>query len=232
MHSVNFAIVDAECGLAFLAARSTSCHAGSTARTRAQPLVTRAPPLAPRTMDRRAWCFLNAYRRPCGTARWEGSVPVVVVGYQGGFQDGGPTYGTDRHPGLPSLRCAVREQVHTKGALRMDRRTLLKLAATSSLLSVGLPPPSFADPASTHTGPTKRRVRPGDPDWPSPAEWNRLKEAVGGAAAQSAQPFLHRRPALGNAKQRLGRCLGIVAERLCSRSQRCGRHCGRGQFRS
>jgi len=37
---VNFAIVDAECGLAFLAARSTSCHAGSTARTRAQPGAT------------------------------------------------------------------------------------------------------------------------------------------------------------------------------------------------
>jgi FAD/FMN-containing dehydrogenase len=71
----------------------------------------------------------------------------------------------------------------------MDRRTLLKLAATSSLLSVGLPPPSFADPASTHTGPTKRRVRPGDPDWPSPAEWNRLKEAVGGRLINVESPL-------------------------------------------
>ena len=71
----------------------------------------------------------------------------------------------------------------------MDRRTLLKLAATSSLLLVGLPPPSFADPASTHTGPTKRRVRPGDPDWPSPAEWNRLKEAVGGRLINVESPL-------------------------------------------
>ena len=71
----------------------------------------------------------------------------------------------------------------------MDRRTLLKLAATSSLLSVGLPPPSFADPASTHTGPTKRRMRPGDPDWPSPAEWNRLKEAVGGRLINVESPL-------------------------------------------
>ena len=71
----------------------------------------------------------------------------------------------------------------------MDRRTLLKLAATSSLLSAGLPPPSFADPASPQTGPTKRRVRPGDPDWPSPAEWNRLNEAVGGRLINVESPL-------------------------------------------
>ena len=71
----------------------------------------------------------------------------------------------------------------------MDRRTLLKLAATSSLLSASLPPRSFADPASTHTGLTKRRVRPGDLDWPSPDEWNRLKEAVGGRLINVESPL-------------------------------------------
>jgi FAD/FMN-containing dehydrogenase len=71
----------------------------------------------------------------------------------------------------------------------MDRRTLLKLVATSSLLSAGLPPPSSANPASTQTGPTKWRVRPGDPDWPSPAEWNRLKESVGGRLINVESPL-------------------------------------------
>lgn len=60
----------------------------------------------------------------------------------------------------------------------MDRRTLLKLAATSSLLTVGLPPSSFAN--SAPTAPTNRRVRPGDPDWPNQVEWDKLKMAVGG----------------------------------------------------
>lgn len=61
----------------------------------------------------------------------------------------------------------------------MDRRTLLKLMATSSLLSAGIPSPSSASKVSTQTL-AKRRVRPGDPDWPSQAEWNELKETVGG----------------------------------------------------
>ena len=71
----------------------------------------------------------------------------------------------------------------------MDRITLLKLVATSSLLSADLRPHSFADPASTYTGPIKRRVRPGDPAWPSPADWNRLKEAVGGRLINVESPL-------------------------------------------
>ena len=71
----------------------------------------------------------------------------------------------------------------------MDRRTLLKLAAMTSLLSAALPPSSIADTASTPTGVTKRRVRPGDPDWPSPVEWNRLKEAVGGRLINVESPL-------------------------------------------
>ena len=71
----------------------------------------------------------------------------------------------------------------------MDRRTLLKLMATSSLLSAGLPSPSSANEVSTQTGLAKRRVRPGDPDWPSQAEWNGLKEAVGGRLINVESPL-------------------------------------------
>ena len=34
-----------------------------------------------------------------------------------------------------------------------------------------------------------RRVRPGDPEWPSVAEWNRLKEAAGGRLIKLESPF-------------------------------------------
>ena len=45
----------------------------------------------------------------------------------------------------------------------MDRRTLLKLAATSPLFSTGQPPTkSSANPATALADATKRRVRPGD----------------------------------------------------------------------
>src|ERR1700731_1986137 len=67
----------------------------------------------------------------------------------------------------------------TRGAPRMNRRTLLKLAATSSLLATGMPPTSSsADPASALTGTTRRRVRPSDPSWPSLAEWEGLDQVV------------------------------------------------------
>lgn len=72
----------------------------------------------------------------------------------------------------------------------MDRRTLLKLMATHALLSSGRPSSALANPDSIHTGPTKRRVRPGDPDWPSPAEWSRLKGAVGGRLINVESPLV------------------------------------------
>ena len=62
----------------------------------------------------------------------------------------------------------------------MNRRTLLKLAATSSLLVAGLPPSELsANPAGAAAEASRRRVRPGDPDWPDPAAWDKLKDAVG-----------------------------------------------------
>jgi hypothetical protein len=72
----------------------------------------------------------------------------------------------------------------------MDRRTLLKLAMTSSLLVTGLlPSKSSANPAIALTDASKRRVRPSDPDWPSTAEWNRLKEAVRGRLIKVESPL-------------------------------------------
>jgi len=72
----------------------------------------------------------------------------------------------------------------------MNRRTLLKLAATSSLLATGMPPTrSSADPASALTGTTRRRVRPSDPSWPSLAEWERLNQAVGGRLVKVESPL-------------------------------------------
>ena len=63
----------------------------------------------------------------------------------------------------------------------MNRRTLLKLAATSSFLVAGLPPSKLsANPAGALAEASRRRVRPGDPDWPDPAAWDQLKDAVGG----------------------------------------------------
>ena len=72
----------------------------------------------------------------------------------------------------------------------MNRRTLLKLAATSSVLAAGMPPTrSSADPASALTGTTTRRVRPSDPSWPSLADWEGLNQAVGGRLVKVESPL-------------------------------------------
>src|SRR5208282_3127805 len=77
-----------------------------------------------------------------------------------------------------------------RGAPRMDRRTLLKLAATSSLLATGMPPTrSSAGPTSALTGTTTRRIRPSDPSWPSLAEWEGLNQAVGGRLINVESPL-------------------------------------------
>ncbi len=56
----------------------------------------------------------------------------------------------------------------------MQRRKLLRTAAALPLLAL-----APALPASTPPAPL-RRVRPGEPGWPSAAEWRRLDDAVGG----------------------------------------------------
>ncbi|MBV8878153.1 MAG: FAD-binding protein, partial [Gammaproteobacteria bacterium] len=56
----------------------------------------------------------------------------------------------------------------------MHRRTLLEAAAALPL--VALAPALLAAPARA----ALRRVRPGEPGWPSAADWRKLDEAVGG----------------------------------------------------
>ncbi len=55
----------------------------------------------------------------------------------------------------------------------LDRRTILRGAAGSAIAGTG--------PAAAQSAPARLpRVRPGDPDWPSPAAWESLRQAVRG----------------------------------------------------
>jgi FAD/FMN-containing dehydrogenase len=62
----------------------------------------------------------------------------------------------------------------------MDRRTLLKRLAAMPLLPTLWPYLSFAAQNSLPANLAFRRVRFGDPDWPSAASWDKLKQQVGG----------------------------------------------------
>ncbi len=72
----------------------------------------------------------------------------------------------------------------------MHRRTLLKQAATIPL--VASPLSSLQSTAKTASEPTimsNRRVRPGDPAWPSDADWARLSSAVGSRLIKVQSPL-------------------------------------------
>jgi FAD/FMN-containing dehydrogenase len=71
----------------------------------------------------------------------------------------------------------------------MNRRTLLTQAATIPLLASGLASRSPATAANGPSGTSKRRVRPGNASWPSAAEWERLKKAVGGRLLEVQSPL-------------------------------------------
>jgi FAD/FMN-containing dehydrogenase len=65
----------------------------------------------------------------------------------------------------------------------VNRRQLLAGAAALPLLRTGL------YPARAAAGRTLRRVRPTDPEWPSPAAWDKLKQAVGGRLIAIESPL-------------------------------------------
>ena len=66
----------------------------------------------------------------------------------------------------------------------MNRRDLIKIAASFPLLS------SIATHESSFAASRLRsRVRPGDRDWPSPATWEKLKQAVGGRLLKPQSPL-------------------------------------------
>jgi len=70
----------------------------------------------------------------------------------------------------------------------MSRRTFLKsiLGAAALSASGGFRLSSAQSPGRLRLA---NRVRPGDPDWPSAAEWERLNKAVGGRLSQVASPL-------------------------------------------
>lgn len=65
----------------------------------------------------------------------------------------------------------------------MQRRVLLKAAAALPLLS------RFAASAGSVAARPARRVRPGEPGWPDPAEWAKLGKSVGGRLVKVKPPF-------------------------------------------
>ena len=66
----------------------------------------------------------------------------------------------------------------------MDRREFLSSLALTPLMSV------VATPARHH----RARVRPGDPGWPTVAEWEKLKSAVGGRLIKLESPLAACKP--------------------------------------
>ena len=71
----------------------------------------------------------------------------------------------------------------------MNRRTLLTQAATIPLLASGLSSRSPATAANGPNGTSRRRVRTGDALWPRAAEWDALKQAVGGRLLKVESPL-------------------------------------------
>ena len=126
----------------------------------------------------------------------------------------------------------------------MNRRQLMMLAGGLPLMSTAY--------AQTQA---MRRSRPGDPSWPSAAQWQELNARVGGQLVQvkppldacrggagqrrvrrllqrPEEPLADRRQRRADPDQRLGRCLDVDAQRLCRGRAQRGRRRGRGQLRA
>ena len=128
----------------------------------------------------------------------------------------------------------------------MNRRTLMMLAG-------GLPLMSTAHAQTAK--PAFRRSRPGDPAWPSAAQWSELnarsaanssqvrspieacrisarQRRVRGALPRPEEPLVHRRRCRADPDQRLGRRLDVDAQRLCRRRAQHRRRGGGRQLRA
>ena len=87
----------------------------------------------------------------------------------------------------------------------MDRRAFLKGAAALSVAAVGCSPLALAasrDPSLF----SQRRARPGDPSWPSEANWEELGRRVGGRLLRPASPLEACRAPSGD-----GSCAEVIA---------------------
>jgi len=71
----------------------------------------------------------------------------------------------------------------------MNRRDFLNSAAATPLLQFGCSHKSTTSRTRVATAPPVRRVRPGDPGWPSAASWDRLKRHVGGRLIEVRSPL-------------------------------------------
>jgi hypothetical protein len=69
------------------------------------------------------------------------------------------------------------------GGREVHRRMFLEGLAGLPLL------PRFAEPARGVAEQPLRHVRPGEPGWPGPAEWAKLRTSVGGRLLQVESPF-------------------------------------------
>jgi hypothetical protein len=94
-----------------------------------------------------------------------------------------PASSSNDRPDTPSIATAS-----------MDRRAWLKVGALHSLplLAAGAVVAPTRAAAAAAVGVSRNRVRPGDRDWPTPADWFRLDRAVDGRLIPLASPFVDR----------------------------------------
>src|SRR5262245_17165968 len=77
----------------------------------------------------------------------------------------------------------------TDEGVTLDRRDLLKGAVAMGILPLGCSPSTIGLPAGGVPGGAVRRVRPGDPSWPSAASWAHLDRDVGGRLIRVQSPL-------------------------------------------
>jgi hypothetical protein len=74
----------------------------------------------------------------------------------------------------------------------MKRRRFLKTAGAIPVAVISadwLGGTAVGPSAAGRSAPVARRVRPGDAAWPSPASWEKLKQAVGGRLMELNSPL-------------------------------------------
>jgi FAD/FMN-containing dehydrogenase len=80
----------------------------------------------------------------------------------------------------------------------VNRRNLLRGAVAMGVLPMGCSPSKTGRPAGGGPGGPARRVRPGDPYWPSAASWDRLNRDVGGRLMTVQSPLAECQAAPGS----------------------------------
>jgi hypothetical protein len=71
----------------------------------------------------------------------------------------------------------------------MNRRRLLVRAGMAALASIAGPGCTPSAPSGGRAGAPFRRVRPGDPSWPSAASWERLNRQTAGQLITVRSPL-------------------------------------------